>query len=678
MRLALVALLVACAACSGQVPPPSKPPENCFKLRLHGKTAEMTQCFVALTTTRDAYQRAEGWWGLRKFTEANNEFKQAIKDRPKDPNVRVRWGRLLLERFNLKEATGLFEEALELQKDYPPALLGMSVALQGGFEKRAVVFAEKAWAGDEKLTEAGEQLAQLALEDSDLKKARAEAEKVLKTDPESLDAMAVLATADLIEEKADGPWFAKIEAINPRYGEAWNTAGRFLVINRRYEEGIELYRKATEKDPQHWEAWSQLGIQLMRLGREEDARKCLQTAYDNGHKNNPTVNSLRLIDSYKNFLTFKHERYTLRLHKKEAELLRPYMEEQLDQILETYDRKYGFKLKEHVQLEVYPDHDDFAVRTVGMPGLGALGVTFGSVIAMDSPSGRKAGTFHWASTLWHEMSHVYSLTATKHRISRWYTEGLAVYEETATHPDWGDRVDPEILRAIKDKKLLPVAELEKGFVRPSFPNQIIISYFQAGRICNFIEKKWGHAKLIEMMNAYQKAVTPEELVEKHLGMKAEEFDKQFLAWIDQQFRGTADGLDDWRKKLGALQKNLRDKDYGPVLAEGPKLRDLYPDYVETGSAYELIAEAQEAKGDKKAAAEELMRYANAGGRDPAVLIACAEKLEALGRRAEAADILNRINLVYPVEDEKLHQRLGGLYLELNNPNGAVREFRSAV
>ena len=65
------------------------------------------------------------------------------------------------------------------------------------------------------------------------------------------------------------------------------------------------------------------------------------------------------------------------------------------------------KLPGPVQVEVYPDHEDFAVRTLGMPGLGALGVTFGEVVAMDSPSGRKPGDFNWASTLWHEMSHVY-------------------------------------------------------------------------------------------------------------------------------------------------------------------------------------------------------------------------------------------------------------------------------
>src|SRR6202008_2740374 len=138
----------------------------------------------------------------------------------------------------------------------------------------------------------------------------------------------------------------------------------------------------------------------------------------------------------------------------------------------------------------------FEVRTMGMPGLGALGVTFDSVVAMDSPNSRKPGTFHWDSTLWHELSHVYVLNMTKSRVPRWFTEGLAVYEETAASPDWGDRIDALVLKAIKDKKLLPIAELERGFVRPTYNGQVIVSYFQAGRICNYIEEHWGHAKLL--------------------------------------------------------------------------------------------------------------------------------------------------------------------------------------
>src|SRR5271166_6857790 len=116
-----------------------------------------------------------------------------------------------------------------------------------------------------------------------------------------------------------------------------------------------------------------------------------------------------------------------------------------------------------------------------MPGLGnILGVTFGLNFAMDSPSGRPPGSFHWASTLWHELSHVYVLQATQHRVPRWFTEGLAVYEETAAASDWGDRLDPEAIHAVQHKLLLPVAEIDRGFIRPSYPSQVIVSYFQGG------------------------------------------------------------------------------------------------------------------------------------------------------------------------------------------------------
>jgi len=54
-----------------------------------------------------------------------------------------------------------------------------------------------------------------------------------------------------------------------------------------------------------------------------------------------------------------------------------------------YKWKYKMKLDKPVQVEVYPDHEDFAVRTLGMPGLGALGVTFGDVVAMDVGHNRR-------------------------------------------------------------------------------------------------------------------------------------------------------------------------------------------------------------------------------------------------------------------------------------------------
>ena len=211
---------------------------------------------------------------------------------------------------------------------------------------------------------------------------------------------------------------------------SWRDA---MGLNYRYEDGVTYYRKAIEVDPKLWSARSKLGINLMRLGQTDEPMKQLEECYQNGYRNEATVNSLRLLDSYKNFVTTKSPDGTmiLRFNKKEADALRPYFEEVLSDAMTAYDKKYKMKLPGPVQVEVYPNHEDFAVRTMGMPGLeGALGVTFGEVVAMDSPSSRKPGDFHWGETLRHEMSHVYILTATNHRVPRWFTEGLAVHEET--------------------------------------------------------------------------------------------------------------------------------------------------------------------------------------------------------------------------------------------------------
>ncbi|MDH5309436.1 MAG: hypothetical protein OEY08_05700, partial [Gammaproteobacteria bacterium] len=88
-------------------------------------------------------------------------------------------------------------------------------------------------------------------------------------------------------------------------------------------------------------------------------------------------------------------------------------------------------------IEMYPDHEDFAVRTAGMPGLGILGATFGYVIAMDSPSARSTDEFQWGTTLWHELAHVFTLEATGHLVPRWFSEGVSVLEEWRSGPQPG-------------------------------------------------------------------------------------------------------------------------------------------------------------------------------------------------------------------------------------------------
>jgi hypothetical protein len=400
--------------------------------------------------------------------------------------------------------------------------------------------------------------------------------------------------------------------------------------------------------------------------------------YNNGYRDAQTVNSLRLLDSYKNFVTYKENGTILRLRKNEAELLHPYFAAELQRIIATYDKKYKMKLTGPVQVEVYPDHEDFAVRTMGMPGLGALGVTFGQVVAMDSPSARKPGDFNWGSTLWHEMSHVYILSATNGRVPRWFTEGLAVHEETQVSPEWGDRVSPDILVAIRDKKLLPVAKLDRGFIFPEYPAQVVVSYFEAGSICDYVQSHWGEDKLLDMVHSYAQRKTTPEVIQVDLGVSPEEFDKQYLQWLDERYGTIAANFDKWHHALEQLIEAADKKQYDAVLRQGEAVRSMYPEYIGGANVYEFVASADLARGDKKAAVDVLTYYEKMGGEDPGILKKLASLEEEQGQPKEAAATLDRINYIYPVQDEDLHRHLGDLWFAQANFTGAIREYTAVV
>lgn len=625
---------------------------------------------LALILPAQTLDQAEALWKARRYKDANEAFKQLVAQHPENPDYRVRWGRLYLDHWQPIEAAGLFNEALAIKKDHAGAILGLALVAAEDFEGRAADLAAKALEIDPKMVEAQELLARLALEDNNPGKASGEAHKALAIDANSVQAKAILATIDWLADKKETSW-------DPHTARGYETVGHFFVMNRRYEEGIQYLRKAIELDPQLYTARSQLGINLMRQGQEEEAYKQLEICFTNGFQDNATKNSLTLMDSYKNFVTFKTENTILKLHKKEAELLHPYFESEMQRAIATYEKKYKMKLEKPVQVEVYPDHEDFAVRTMGMPGMGALGVTFGYSIAMDSPSGRAPGTFHWASTMWHEMSHVFTLTATGHRVPRWFTEGLAVHEETAVSPDWGDRLGPDVIAAIKAKKLLPVTELDRGFVHPTSPSQVIVSYFQAGRICDYINEKWGWDTLLAMLHDFGAGENTYAVITKELKIEPAEFDQGFLQFIDADTKNVVEHFDEWKKGLKKVVDLADAKDYDGVIKEGTAIRDMYPDYVEAHSVYEALASAYMAKGNKPAAIAELERYAKIGGRDPESLKLLAKQLEEAGRKKDAAEVLNRLNFIYPM-DNGAHRTLGALWLDQGNNAGAIREFRAVL
>jgi tetratricopeptide (TPR) repeat protein len=652
-------------------------PADCATLRRHGHRTEAQACYQSLTLSTDPYLRAEGDWGLELYQDANNEFRAAVARADGNAHYRVRWGRLFHERFNNTEAAKLFTEALDRDGRNADAYLGLALVGADGFERKAKEYAEKALELDPKLFEARELLATLALEDSNTDEAVKQADAAIQIAPNALDAFAIHAAVELVADRPPDVWVQRMLQVNPAYGQGYALMASQLVMNRRYDDGVAYYRKAIDLDPRLWSARSQLGINLMRLGQVDEPRQQLEMSYNNGYRDAATVNSLRLLDSYKNFTVFTTPQTILKLDTKEAAVLRPYVDDLLARAMTTYAQKYKMTLPGPVQVEVYPNHDDFAVRTYGLPGLGALGVTFGTVVAMDSPSGRKPGSFNWASTLWHETNHVYVLTATRHRVPRWFAEGLAVHEEGLGNPAWADRLTPGVVVALRDKKLLPVAQLDRGFIHPEYPEQILVSYFQAGHICDFIQERWDADKLVEMVRAFAELKPTPDVIQQSLGLAPEAFDEQFQAWLYKNAGPIVTKFEEWRTGLKHLVELVKNGESDAALQEGETVRRLYPEYVEDANAYEFLAQIKVARGDKAGAAATLVDYQKFGGSNPTSLKELASLQTDLGRTREAAATLDRINDVYPIDDD-LHRRLGALWLKLENYQGAVREYAAVV
>lgn len=654
---------------------------ECRTLRHHGQPGPAQACFGRLANGSDPYLRAEGLWGIEAYKEANDQFRDVVKSNPKNALYRVRWGRLFLARFVPTEASGLFGEALEIDKNNADAYLGLALVAAEDYGPKAVEYAQKAAELNPKLYEAHELLAYLALEDTDETLAAKEADKALDISNEALDAMAIHASLDFLHDKKESPWMDRLLKINPVYGEAYSTAAHFFFINRRYDEEIAYFRKALDIEPDLLSARSNLGIALMQVGRSDEAKAELDKVWSAGFQDKSTQNALNLLTIYQNYDTFKTPAMILKIPKKESALVRPYLEDEVSKILATYDKKYKYHLPGPVQVEVYPNHDDFAVRTMGMPGLGILGVTFNRVVALDSPTAsdpqRPPGSFHWGETLWHEMSHVYVLSMTHSRVPRWFTEGLAVYEESATHPDWGDGLDHASIQAISLKKLLPVAELDRGYIHPSYPEQVIVSYYQGGRVITYIVEKWGYGTILNMIHDYAENMPTPQVIEKELKIKPEDFDKQFIPWIEAQTKKQVDGFQQWSKGVRDINEKVKAKDWDAVIKEGLEIRDIYPDYVDPGSVYEALAQAYEAKKDTAKAMEELKLYSKNRGRNPGSLVELATMQEAAGDSAGARTTLEKITYIY-LRDEKQHQMLADLDMKMNDSADAIREYSALI
>ena len=366
------------------------------------------------------------------------------------------------------------------------------------------------------------------------------------------------------------------------------------------------------------------------------------------------------------------------MHKDEAEVLEPYVLDLTNKAIGLYSKRYGFELKEPVIVELYPEHDDFAVRTSGLPGIGLLGVTFGYLVAMDSPTARADSNFHWGTTLWHELAHVFTLEATGHLVPRWFSEGVSVYEEWSTGPLPGRHIPLPVFQAIKEDKFLPIAELDRGFIRPQYEAQVIVSYMQAGLVCEYIASRWGQKGLEGVLKEYGAGKETPAALQGALKISAEQFDEDFAGYV----RGASSAASSLTSSRGRRRSRRRrpafvEKDWKAAGAAAASAIELFPDYVDEGSAYIVKARAHKELGEPNQVTATLLDYRKLGGHDPAALISLAKSLAEASRNDDAIAVLEDVLMVAPLREE-VHSELGDRLLQAGDAKRAIVEFRALL
>ncbi|HVR72215.1 MAG TPA: tetratricopeptide repeat protein, partial [Vicinamibacteria bacterium] len=613
------------------------------------------------------------------FKDALKAFDEAIAADRDNLDARVKLAELFLEKYNGADAAATVAEALERQPGHARALLALARVRDFDGAPGVVELVERSLAANPNLAEARLFLAEIKVAQEDFADAAELAEGVLAANPASQPALAVLAAARYLQEDRAGFEEArrKALALNPRNAEFYNTVAEVCVRNRLYAEAVDFAAQAVALDGRSWRGFGLLGLNQLRIGQIEAGRKSLDASFAGDPYNVWIKNTLDLLDTFPQYVETTTPRFRLLIHGKESALLAPYVAELAEDAYTRLAERYRFSPAVPIRIEVYPSHGDFSVRTVGLAGLGALGACFGPVLALDSPSAREIGQFNWGSTLWHELAHTVTLGASDGEVPRWLGEGLSVLEERRARPGWGDDLGVEFLEALRADELLPIGELNNGFVRPTGPDQIGISYYQASLVAEWIEAQRGFAAVLDLLKAYREGRTTEEAFRGVLSTSLEEFDRGFLAHLKERYAGPLSGLAEFEKELAAGVALVGQKKLAEAQPRLERARALFPEYGGDNSPYWFLAMIHKEKGEARRMAEELARLTAINERHYRAHLELAKALEDEGDAAGAAATLERALYIWPF-DPGTHQRLAALHGARGDPAGVVRARRSLV
>jgi predicted Zn-dependent protease len=474
---------------------------------------------------------------LRSPHDANDAFDEAEQATPGDVRTLLWRAELYLEKYDVAHAAEVLEEAQQKAPAHPELqvlLAHVRLAETLDFDS-AEELAKRALGVDGRLSGAYFVLGGVALRDEDLAAADKHAAGGLRHNPRDLDLLSLRATVRFLSDDREGfeRAVSEVLALNPQYTRLFQIIGEYADWEHRYDDIVQLMRRAVRIDADDGKARADLGLNLIRAGQDAAGVVELRRAFEADPFNVRVDNTLRLYEEIlpRDYDETRAGRFRIRYPKKERALLERYVPALLDRAWAKLVTYYGFEPETPLGIELYAARDQFAVRTSGLPQTEIQGVCFGRTLATLTPGAEPANL---GMTLWHELSHVFHIQQSKSHVPRWLTEGLAEHETAIERAEWKRELDPQLFDAIRSKRLPPVGSLSRAFTRAEDMSDVAVAYYASNRIADFIAERYGRKAVSALLTGYGQGQTTPEAVQGALGVSVGELDTQFRADLDKR------------------------------------------------------------------------------------------------------------------------------------------------
>ena len=640
---------------------------------------------------------------LNRYDEANDiMFAQAVDQDAENPVMLLETGRMLQTKFQFPASRGCYRDAFKVNPVFPDGRVALAenylVDFQVGTRRYELAEKQISRALEVNPNHDGAYTARgsLWLSDGDLPKAREAFGQALAINPANFRARGLLAACQFLANEEDE--FEKSEAevlaLNKECAEFYHTVSEAIERRFRYLDAARMAQKALAINEDYWPAYHTLGINLLRVGDEEKGRFYLAKSFRLDPFNLFVSNTRKLLRHMdKNHRVLKTGNFVIKLPKNDYEVLKTYLAPLLKEAYAKLQKHYRVELDPPIFIEVFSGHQWFSTRIVGLAGFPASGACFGNLVALTTP---KALPQNWGVVAWHEFAHVITLHKTHHRVPRWLTEGLSVFEEGRDHPEWERRFEREIGSAYASGRLLGLGELDFGFSKPKYPGQVLMSYYQGCLIVKYIEKTWGFDRVLSILEGYDANKPTPQIFQEVFDLSLKEFDRGFFTYLEDWIAKSGyvptvaeDVIEDLQLDLEDDPKNVKKlvelawAYYSSSLADdvdvpitAGKALELDP---ENGDALAILA-LHDLKKGKTAKAKERMESALRNGtrmryRMHEALARLAlkdgEKDEAIGLMEKAKEISPFAGAGSP-PGRNLYYTLAGLYKDVGKEEDAIR------